>query len=96
MAEEEAERLAIKAARKAANALKYKKADNNKAEEEAAKAEAKRKEEEEKKVQKELKRIAGKKYRETVKMLAAYCEEKMPGTKFDKFYVDELVKKHAK
>lgn len=29
-------------------------------------------------------------------MLAAYCEEKMPGTKFDKFYVDELVKKHAK
>jgi hypothetical protein len=33
-------------------------------------------------------------YRETVKGLAAYCSEKMPGTNYDRFYVDELVKKH--
>lgn len=28
--------------------------------------------------------------------MGKYCEEKMPGTKFDKFFVDELVKKYAK
>ncbi len=43
-----------------------------------------------------MKRLAGKKYRETAKDLGTYCESKMPGTNFDKFYVAELVKKYPK
>jgi hypothetical protein len=50
----------------------------------------KNKKEEEKKERQHLNKI----YRETVKGLAAYCTEKMPGTNYDRFYVDELVKKH--
>jgi hypothetical protein len=33
-------------------------------------------------------------YRATVKELAVYCTEMMPGTNYDRFYVDELVKKY--
>ena len=33
-------------------------------------------------------------YRRTVKVLAVYCTEMMPGTNYDRFYVDELVKKY--
>jgi hypothetical protein len=28
--------------------------------------------------------------------LVAYCEEKMTGTKYDRFYIDELIKKYPK
>jgi len=35
-------------------------------------------------------------YRLTVKTLAQYCTEKMPGTNYDRFYCDELVKKYPK
>ena len=28
--------------------------------------------------------------------MARYCEEKMPGSRLDKFYVDEMVKKYTK
>jgi len=42
---------------------------------------------------KEIKKALGKIYREGVKKLIGICVEKMPGTLFDKFYVDELVKK---
>lgn len=31
-----------------------------------------------------------------MKQIAQYCTEKMPGTKYDRFYVDELVKKYPK
>lgn len=43
---------------------------------------------------KEEKRLRGKLYRETVKKLIGVCVEKMPGTLYDKFYCDELVKKY--
>lgn len=44
--------------------------------------------------EKEAKKIAGRKYRATVKELIAFCGEKMPGTNYDRFYIDELVKKY--
>jgi len=43
---------------------------------------------------KEAKKLAGQKYRATVKELIAICVENMPGTNYDKFYVDELVKRY--
>ena len=46
------------------------------------------------KAEKEAKKLRGKIYRETVKKLIAVCLEKMPGTLYDKFYCDELVKKY--
>jgi DnaJ family protein C protein 2 len=65
-----------------------------------AEAEAKSKQaEEEKEMAKKLKeekRLAGQKYRNTVKELATICTENMPGTNYDKFYVDELVKRYPK
>ena len=44
---------------------------------------------------KEEKKLAGQKYRATVKELIAICVENMPGTNYDKFYVDELVKRFS-
>lgn len=35
-----------------------------------------------------------KQYRETTKQLLNFCTEKMPDTKYDRFYVEELVKKY--
>jgi hypothetical protein len=46
--------------------------------------------------EKNIKKEAAKKYRLTVKSLAALCVEKMPGTNYDRFYCDELVKKYKK
>lgn len=37
-----------------------------------------------------------KQYRESTKQLLEICTEKMPGTKYDRFYVEELVKKYPK
>jgi len=46
--------------------------------------------------EKNIKKEAAKKYRLTVKSLAALCVEKMPKTNYDRFYCDELVKKYKK
>jgi DnaJ family protein C protein 2 len=43
---------------------------------------------------KEEKKIAGQKYRASVKELTVICCENMTGTNYDKFFVDELVKKY--
>lgn len=40
------------------------------------------------------KKAAQKLYRESVKKLTEICVNKMPGTKYDKFYVEVLVKKY--
>jgi len=44
--------------------------------------------------EKEAKKLRNRMYRETVKALIAMCVEKMPGSRYDKFFVDELVKKY--
>lgn len=46
------------------------------------------------KIAKEAKKLAGQKYRATVKDLITICVENMPETNYDKFYVDELVKRY--
>jgi len=43
--------------------------------------------------EKEAKKSAAKKYRETVKETILFCVSKMPGSKYDKFYVAEFCKK---
>lgn len=37
-----------------------------------------------------------KQYRETTKALIAFCTEKMPESKYDRFYLEELIKKYPK
>jgi len=37
-----------------------------------------------------------KKKRVLLKELSDYCESKMPGTKYDRYFVEELVKKYPK
>jgi hypothetical protein len=46
-------------------------------------------------LEKEVRKVANKKYRDTVKELSNYCESKMPGSKFDRFFIEVLVKKYA-
>jgi DnaJ family protein C protein 2 len=94
LAEEEAAKLAAKEVRRAANAEKWKTKDDGKAGAAIAAKKAAEEAEIEKKAQKEVKRLANKKYRETAKDLATFCEASMPGTKFDKFFVEEMVKKY--
>ena len=96
LAAEEEAKIAAKNARKLQNAQKWAAPADTKKAEEAAKLIEKEAAEVTKKLEKEVKRLAGKKYRETAKELGSYCESKMPGTKFDKFFVAELVKKYAK
>jgi len=84
----------IKQAKKNAKHSQYKEAEEKKAK---LIEEAKQKEEEEKATKlKEAaeKKEAAKKYRLLVKEVMAYCCEKMPGTNYDKFYLEEMVKKY--
>ena len=93
-AAEEAERLAVKQAKKDIIAAKWKKendarealknkkvdtVDNSKAEKEAAA---------------KIKREAGKKLRATIKEATLYCCERMPDSKYDKYFFEEFVKKY--
>jgi DnaJ family protein C protein 2 len=48
------------------------------------------------KMEQEAKKEKAKLYRETCKDLVVFCNQKMPGTKYDKFYIAELVKKYPK
>jgi hypothetical protein len=34
------------------------------------------------------------KYKNSIKELITICEQKMPGTKYDRFYCEEMVKKY--
>lgn len=43
---------------------------------------------------KEAVKVAQKLYRQTVKQLIDLCAEKMPGTKYDKFHCESLIKKY--
>jgi len=40
--------------------------------------------------------LAARKYRETIKEIITFCKSKMPSSKYDKFYLDEYVKKFPK
>lgn len=91
-----AEKEAIKQAKKDAKLNKYKEAEDKKKAVEEAEAKAKEDKLKAEKEAKELKKIANRKYRETVKVLIAHCEEHMPETNYDRFYLDELVKKYPK
>lgn len=44
--------------------------------------------------EKEAVKAAQKKYRQSCKHLVELCNEKMPGTTYDKFYCESLVKKY--
>lgn len=46
--------------------------------------------------EKEERKQLQKQYRETTKQLIKICTEKMPDTKYDRFYFEELVKKYPK
>lgn len=85
---------AAKKAKKEAKAQQYKAQEEAKKLEEEQKVEDAKLEAEKKIAEKEAKKIAGRKYRQTVKDLIAFCVEKMPGTNYDKYYIDELVKKY--
>jgi GTP1/Obg family GTP-binding protein len=74
--------------------LKYKKIEVDKAAQEAEKLKAAEEEKLKKAQEKEERKQINKKYRETVKDIVKYCEEKMPGSRYDRFYVDEMVKKY--
>ena len=95
-ADEQAEIQKAKEARKAANELKNAKIEENKARLEADKIKAAEEEKMKKAQEKEEIKQINKKYRETVKEVSKFCEGKMPGSRFDKFFVGELVKKYAK
>jgi len=96
LAREKLEKAAIKQAKKDAHKLKYVDLDAKKKEEEAAKLVAAEAAKLVVLAEKEAKKLRNRKYRETVKSLAVYCTEKMSGTNYDRFYVDELVKKYPK
>jgi len=85
---------AIKKAKKDAKAQQYKLIEEAKKVEEEKKVQEAKDEAVKKAEAKEAKKLAGRKYRQTVKDLIAYCVEKMPGTNYDKYYIDELVKKY--
>ena len=44
--------------------------------------------------EKEAKRLLTKKYRDTCKEVVRVCGEKMPSSKYDKFYLQEAVKRY--
>jgi len=93
----EAERNAVKKAKKDAIANKYKHIEDAKAE--AAKKVSEEKADAEKAKQAAVvaKREAGKKYRLTVKEITIYCAEQMPTCiRFDKYYLEEMFKKYPK
>lgn len=91
---EKDEKDAIKKSKQDVKQKKYKEEEAKKKAEEEAKKKDKEGAEAEKKAAKEAKKLAGQKYRATVKELIAICVENMPGTNYDKFYVDELVKRY--
>lgn len=62
-----------------------KEAEDSKAKEEEALAIIKAKED---------KKLAGKLYRDTTKAIVELCKSNMPGSKFDRFYLDEKFKKY--
>jgi DnaJ family protein C protein 2 len=87
---------AAKQARKQELEAKWAKVNDEKRLVEDTAADGKAKAAEDKKAEqarrKELKAI----YKTAQKDLIAYCEERMPGTRYDRFYIDELVKKYPK
>jgi hypothetical protein len=91
---EKEEKDALKKGKQDIKQKKYKEEEAAKAALKAAEEKAKEGDAEAKKAAKEAKRLAGQKYRATVKDLIAVCVENMPGTNYDKFYVDELVKRY--
>ena len=91
---EKEEKEALKKSKQDVKQKKYKEEEAKKKAEADAAAKAKDGDAETKKAAKEAKRLAGQKYRATVKDLIAICVENMPGTNYDKFYVDELVKRY--
>ena len=88
--------MAKKKGKQANKAQKHKEAQEKAEAEAEAKKKADEAAAEEAKKAKEAKKLANQKYRASVKELVALCVENMPGTKYDKFYVDELIKKYPK
>ena len=93
LAQEKAEEVAAKNAKKQAKQQRWQAEQDKLKATEAAVAE-KEVTVVDAKAEKEAKKLRNKLYRETVKKLIGVCAEKMPGTLYDKFYCDELVKKY--
>lgn len=96
LAKEAAEKEAIKQAKKDAKAKYYQDIEDKKRQEEEEEKRKEQEAEEQKAKEKEAKRLAQKKYRETVKEMVTFAVTKMPGTKYDKFFFGELIKKYPK
>jgi hypothetical protein len=95
-AKEDAERDAKKQAKKDAKKAKY--TNNVAAVVDKEKILKEEKEAADKIKQEETlrKRAAGKLYRLTCKEFSNFCCEKMPGSNYDKYYIEEMVKKFPK
>jgi DnaJ family protein C protein 2 len=89
-------KAAAKQARKEATEAKWAKVNDGKRLVEEAAAAAKVKAVEDKKAEQQRRKEVRALYKAAQKDLIAFCEEKMTGTKYDRFYVDELVKKYPK
>lgn len=87
---------AKKQAKKDAKEARYHEAKQAKVDEERKVIEAKEEEERIKKDETIKKREAGKLYRLSCKNFNIYCCEKMPGSKYDKWFIEEFVKKYKK
>jgi len=89
-------KAAAKGARKAATEAKWAAVNDAKRGAEEAAAADKASKAADKKAEQERRKALKLIYKTAQKALIAYCEERMPGTKYDRFYIDELVKKYPK
>lgn len=90
----QAEKDAAKAAIKAEKERKFKELEDIKRQKEEKKQRELEAIENEKKREQEEFKQKQKQHKETTKALIAFCVEKMPNTNYDRFYVEELVKKY--
>lgn len=95
-AKENAEHEAKKQAKKDAKTAKYKEQQDLKLEQERLKKEAEEEEVRQKKIAADQKKEIAKLYRLTCREFNQYCVSKMPNSKYDKYYIDEFVKKYPK
>ena len=89
-------RNAVKQAKKDIVQLKYKVIEDKKLEDERIKKEA---EDDAKKIklnEANIKKERAKQYRACYKEFYIFCEEKMPGTKYDRYFLEEFAKRYAK
>ena len=91
---EKEEKEAAKKSKQDVKQKKHREAEEKK----KAEADAKKKQDEDAnaaaKIAKEAKKLAGQKYRASIKELIGLCTSNMPETNYDRFYVEVLVKKY--